>query len=122
MKHDDAGKPVTEWKPHLMFMGLADDGFVSGARLIRVLCGDFKTWAFPVGPNAVTDITDEFWSMYERDGRCAVDRSHRMHFRNAEDRFTEVGATRRCNWCGEWHYKTITMRVNVERVEEWEAA
>jgi len=117
-KLDDYNMPVVSWKPSLIYVGLYGDGYLHGARLAPILCGDFETWAFAVG-NGVREITDEFWKQYERDGRCAFDRDHRMHFQNDEDRFTIIGATRRCNWCGEWHERHIEKRVQIERREIW---
>lgn len=115
---DDFGEPVTEWRPHHIYIGLADDGWLHGARLSSILCEDFQTWAFGFG-DKVTDITDEFWKLYEQIGRCTFDRDHRMHFINDDDRYTMIGSTRRCNWCGQWHERKLEKQVRIERREVW---
>jgi len=49
------------------------------------------------------DITEEFWSEYERIGRCAWDKNHRISMIGDENRYSvsEDGKTRQCNWCGD---------------------
>jgi hypothetical protein len=118
-KLDNYNKPVSEWRSNLIYIGrLFDDGYLHGARLSSILCGDFDTWAFAVG-NGVTDITDQFWMAYERDGRCVIDRSHAMHFQTSDDRYTVINNTRRCNWCGQWHVRHVEKLTKIERRDVW---
>lgn len=118
-EHDDDGNPVTQWEMQHIIIGLCHDGDVCGAYLNRILCGIPQTWCFLGLADQVIDITDEFWREYQRDGRCVIDRQHAGWFANDKDRFTMVGNTRRCNWCGEWHNRTLAKRTRIDRPEVW---
>lgn len=120
-KHDDEGRPVTQWAMQHIIIGFCHDGDVCGARLNRILCGEHKTWCFCGEADRVIDITDEFWTAYQRGGRCVIDRNHTGWFANAEDRFTIIGGTRRCNWCGQWHERHIDKHTRIERRDVWTA-
>lgn len=117
---DDFGHLVTQWEMQHIILGFADDtGAICGAYLNRILCGYPQTWSFSGLVKSVDDITDLFWPEYERDGRCVIDRDHTGWFQNDGDRFTVIGNTRRCNWCGEWHERTLAKRTTIERREVW---
>lgn len=73
----------------------------------------------PYADEELIDITEWFFNTYEKDGRCIFDRNHDRWMTNTDDRFTYVGNTRRCNWCGEWHHKTIEKKVKIELVDNW---
>lgn len=83
-----------------LWIGYRDDDFLIGAKLVSVLCNGAKTttWAF-ASMGGLTELKD-FWPRYTRDGRCAIDTEHRMHFLNDESRWATVGDRRSCRWCG----------------------
>lgn len=118
-RQDDAGAPVTRWRAHDIYVGLDDSPYIIGARLSRILIREMKTYAFPMPRGGVIEITDQFWREYERDGRCAFDRAHSVPFTDSGNRYTVVGTSRRCNWCGAWHESHIEKRVQIERVQVW---
>lgn len=119
-KCDDAGQPIEQWEMQYIVLGFSDDtDAVCGAHLNRIMCGYPQTWSFSGLARKVVDITDEFWAAYERDGRCVIDRAHTGWFANDTDRFTFIGNTRRCNWCGEWHTHTLKKSTQIERREVW---
>lgn len=120
-KFDDEGRSVTQWEMQHIIIGLVHDGDVCGARLNCILCGEPQTWCFCGLADQVVDITEQFWPAYERDGRCVIDRKHTGWFANDEDRFTIVGGTRRCNWCGQWYERHIEKRARIERRQVWTA-
>jgi hypothetical protein len=76
-------------------------------------------WAIPLGVSGYREITQEFWETYLRIGRCCWDRSHLDFMRNNENRFTTIGNTRRCNWCGKWFSLQIKKKTRIERVPTW---
>jgi hypothetical protein len=67
----------------------------------------------------LVDITDWFFTTYERDGRCIFDREHIGFMQGTDNRYTYVNNTRKCNWCGQWHKKEIHKKVKIERKEVW---
>lgn len=119
LNRDDTGNPVTHWEMQHIIIGFAHDGDVCGAYLNRILCGNPQTWCFCGLAAHVTDITEAFWPLYERDGRCVIDRSHTGWFANDADRFTLVGTTRHCNWCGQWHDRSVSKQTKTVRREVW---
>lgn len=70
-------------------------------------------------PDELLDITDWFFSTYEKDGRCIFDRKHNGWMQGTDNRFTYVNNTRKCNWCGQWHKKEIKKVVKIERKVQW---
>ena len=92
-----------------------EDGFLHGSQLNAVLCQGSRedVWAFPLvqlGGNL--EIIPNFWTEYCRDGRCAIDREHAVHFYREDDtrwKYSEDGKTRECQWCGKC----------VQRLEEY---
>lgn len=121
---DDDGQYIS-WKPRQILIGSLYDGCVGGRRLSDILCGSrgvfSNTYCYPPAFKFI-DITDEFWSEYIRDGRCAIDRSHIGFFSRDESRYQHAGSTRKCRWCGKWFNKVIRKQVTVQRLVEWEAA
>jgi len=67
----------------------------------------------------LTDITDWFFETYIKDGRCIFDRTHNGWWQGAEDRYTYVNNTRKCNWCSQWHKKEIKKVQKITREVEW---
>ena len=111
-------------KAHQLFIGrLEDDGFMSGRKLSSIISGgkDYKQ-CYAMLPNSypnAIDVTDWFWSEYVRIGRALWDAEGCNYMIDADDRFTYVGNTKRCNWSGRWYEKKIVKKVKIERREEW---
>jgi hypothetical protein len=87
---------------------------VTGTKL-RSLCSGSGTGKFPLvglfcDSHKWEDITDWFWSEYERIGVCAIHGEFAHNFELVND------TTRKCNHCGKIEYKKIEM---VERIT-WE--
>jgi hypothetical protein len=87
-----------------LWIGEIEDGFLIGIRLMRVLCQGGKAYN-EIGAmvNIAHDLTEipDFWSEYQRIGRCAIDADHSMSFIGDEDRYSvsASGSVRVCNWC-----------------------
>jgi hypothetical protein len=88
-------KEGTHW------IGLLDHDWFHGTRLISVLClgRGAKTAAYRAPTFPSMQEVRNFWQDYLRDGRCAIDRAHKMDFRNAEGRFVGEGDRLFCSWC-----------------------
>lgn len=103
----------------VLWVGVLDDCYLIGAKLVGVLCNGTKeqSRAYPQGGN-LEEIAD-FWPRYIRDGRCAIDTDHSMYFMGDEGRWSIDGETRRCLWCGN---ATQTLRHWQETVDRrrWE--
>jgi hypothetical protein len=124
-----ATKPSGEFQKHL-YIGILHDGrWISGSHLREVLGhgARAKTWAL----NSPNEIDPTFWPRYIRDGRCAIDPDHTMHFIGDETRWKVTPAKhlhrrrtpemREFLWCG--HH----VQVNLEWTEtvhksEWVSA
>lgn len=81
-----------------------------------------KGWATEfsgLSSSETTDITEWFFKIYERDGRCIFDREHNGWWQGSDNRFTYINNTRKCNWCGQWHKKEIRKVQTIKRVETW---
>lgn len=83
--------------------------------------GKENQYYLPWSDEDLNDITEWFFSNYEKDGRCIFDRTHSRWLRgdNGQERYTYINNTRRCNWCGQWHTKEIHKEVKIERTEVW---
>jgi hypothetical protein len=101
-----------------LWIGRLDDGYLIGANLITVLCAGSKadTWAFGY-LKGLTELRD-FWPRYTRDGRCAIDPGHRMHFLNDESRWATDGDHRSCRWCGNAEQQ-LHRSTKVVKTEHW---
>ncbi len=81
----------------LLWIGFLDNGDFFGGRLMNVLClGTKAESACWTNLGVLVEVID-FWPRYERDGRCAIDTAHRLHFVDDATRWSEVG---QCLWCG----------------------
>lgn len=96
-----------QWRPREIIIGTNyKDGFVGGRNLGDIICGERGVksvgYAYSVIGFNLRDITDEFWSAYERDGRCAWDHSHSIPMVGDESRWIDIGGVNRreCQWCG----------------------
>lgn len=91
-----------------------------GYSLSEILAKGYGTeWSFPWKDDELIDITDWFFSTYERDGRCIFDRGHNGWMLGTDKRFTYVNNTRKCNCCGQWHEKEIRKVQTIERKVYW---
>lgn len=94
--------------------GYEGDTDFSGARLIGVLCNGAKeNRACFSGLALDVELVDDFFDMYLKVGRCAIDPEHSEHF-IGNDRYREDGDTRTCLWCGEKHQRILTNRTVVD--------
>ncbi|WP_105901400.1 hypothetical protein [Vibrio gangliei] len=92
----------------------SDNGLLCGAKLIRVACGDFETFAFPVSD--ATDVTAWFIDEYQQKGMCAyTDMRHEWDIKNPDEDLG-AGSTRMCFHCG----KMEMMKVKMVRKTWWE--
>lgn len=60
-----------------------------------------------------------FFGDYRRIGRCLLIPHDYPWYEGENTRFTYVGNTRRCNWCGKWQHKEIHKQVVMTRDEVW---
>jgi hypothetical protein len=104
------------------YLGFLDDtGCLIGARLTQVLCDGAKTAVVSYcGGNKWRELTN-FWSEYIEDGRCALDRAHKMPFIGSEHRWHVAGGIRKCLWCNK---ASQVLKRTVKEVvsESWEPA
>jgi hypothetical protein len=106
-------------KENTLWIGLKDDGFFIGARLIAALCHGGKTpTASHAGIGPLTEVKN-FWNEYLQIGRCAIDRNHQMPFIGSENRFrtSDDPDIRTCKWCGITQQRKIHARTVIE--EKW---
>lgn len=81
-----------------LWTGYYHDGDFIGGRILPILCGSRSSFCYSKMEEMTPEIN--FWSEYERIGRCAIDRDHSVFFLKADFRYTDVGDKRTCNWCG----------------------
>jgi hypothetical protein len=94
---------VTNPTDYGLYIGLMhEDGWMSGTSLNAVLCNGVKekTWAMMPNHSGVKAGIDEtFWGSYIKNGRCAIDRDHGVHFVGDQTRWKAYGNIRECQWC-----------------------
>ena len=101
-----------------LWIGTMDMGDFIGARLIDVLCNGTKaTTGCMAGLRGLEEVAD-FWTRYMRDGRCAIDVSHTMHFLGDDTRWTTKDDTRACLWCGNCTQRLHRWVAPIER-QQW---
>lgn len=99
-----------------LYIGINDDGWLTGARLNSVICGDFKTWAFADKTIACCeDVTEWFINEYKEKGMCAYT-DWRHEWDTIEHEQTKDGTTRKCIHCG----KEETLHSKMVRKTWWE--
>lgn len=105
-------------KDGVVFIGMADDGWLHGSKLMRILCVGRKAELFAFYLGEMVEIAD-FWEQYASIGRCAIDQAHSMRFTGDETRWKAEGNTRECLWCVN---NSQTLRRWIEPVERqrWE--
>lgn len=89
-----------------LYIGMNDDGWLVGAKLIRVACGDFKTWAFASKKTfSFEDVTEWFISEYKEKGMCAY-----TDMRHKWDEYCESGDDfRKCKHCEKVEQRMVKM-------------
>jgi hypothetical protein len=115
-----AGKSrVFATKEGTIYIGIIDDGYLIGCKLIAVLCNGKKeeSWAF--GDLGELVEVPDFWARYLAVGRCAIDPEHKMHFVGDDTRWRTAGDHRECLWCGAHSQKLRRWVESVDR-SAWE--
>ena len=105
-------------KDGVVFIGTADDGWLHGSRLMRILCVGRKAERFAFYLGEMVEIVD-FWERYAAVGRCAIDQAHAMHFTGEETRWKTEGDTRHCQWCSN-HSQTLRRWIEPVERQRWE--
>jgi hypothetical protein len=106
----------------ILWVGYIDDGFLVGQKLMLILCQGEKVerMAYPLIRFPAISLRDGFWEEYLSDGRCAIDRDHRMTFIDDQTRWVKLIMNRRkCLWCR----KVVQQKVTKTRLvmeEVWE--
>lgn len=91
-----------------LYIGIQDEPWLHGAELLRVACGDFKCWAFPI-IEPCEDVTKWFIGEYKEKGMCAyTDMRHEWDIKEP-DRDLGAGSTRMCIHCGKMEMMKATM-------------
>jgi len=93
------------------------DGFVSGAKLMAVLCNGAKTQVWDISGSWRGNVVDGFWLEYARIGRCAIDLEHTEWFVDDDKRWhlSADGNERLCLWCGQARQRKEVYHVPHER-------
>jgi hypothetical protein len=97
---------------------------IGGRRLSDIICGARGVLSHGFYYSAgfgLRDVTEAFWSEYERIGRCAWDRDHTLHMIGDEKRWHYIagGRQRECQWCGRVFEVERTTVVYVREREVW---
>lgn len=105
-----------------IYIGDVFDGDLIGSRLSEILSQGRKaqTWCysgFGESP-ALENITENFWSRYITDGKCALDPEHRLY--RDRERYETRDSHRTCRWCGREEQRHIELQLR--RKEVWAPA
>lgn len=92
----------------------SDNGLLCGAKLTRVACGYFETFAFPV--RDVKDVTAWFIDEYQQKGMCSYTDMRHEWDQWSHDEDLKDGETRTCFHCG----KSETLKSKMLRKTWWE--
>jgi len=101
----------------VLWLGVFDEPYLLGARLMTVLCNGAKAKVFAHhAPAGLVEVPD-FWQTYMEVGRCAIDPAHEMFFAGDESRWSVDGDTRMCLWCGSCrqHREQYVVKLSRER-------
>ncbi len=97
-----------------------------GRKLLEVMgmapYGEIKLYAYSIQEEhgRYIDITEWFWEEYRKSGRCIFDREHDGWWMGDETRFTAINRnSRKCNWCGQHHKRTVEKEVTIKRIARW---
>lgn len=102
---DAGGKLAKVYGAGTLFLGqpygdYSGDTDFSGVRLMEVLCNGASAVRSCFAGDAPSLVeVPRFWERYKQVGRCAIDVSHSIGFRDDAERFHEVGGRRICKWC-----------------------
>ena len=102
-----------------LFIGyMTDNNLLSGAKLMRVACGSFETYAF-TGISNPQDVTEWFMSEYESKGMCAYAGDWRhVWLQDCHDESLDDESVRECKYCG----KKEALKSKMVRKIWWENA
>ena len=114
-KHRADSSRVFVDKHGTLWIGVLDDGYLIGSRLISVLCEGKKAASFAFGDLGELTELKNFWANYTAIGRCAIDTEHQMHFVGDNTRWRTTGDQRECLWCGAHAQKLRRWTESVER-------
>ncbi|PMV85951.1 hypothetical protein C1X35_25820 [Pseudomonas sp. FW306-1C-G01A] len=102
---DAGGKLSRVYGAGTLFLGqpYADyrgDTDFSGVLLMGVLCNGSRATRVCLGGAAPSLVeVGNFWDQYKQIGRCAIDVTHSVGFRDEARRFHLVDGQRTCKWC-----------------------
>lgn len=102
---DASGKLCRVYGAGTLFLGqpYADyrgDTDFSGVPLMGALCNGSRATRVCLGGAAPSLVeVENFWDQYKQVGRCAIDVSHSVGFRDEAQRFHLVDGQRTCKWC-----------------------
>src|SRR3546814_12484515 len=71
-------------REHTLWLGFMDDGYLTGTRLMTVLCQGAKAETFAYGTLGPLEAIEGFWEQYKQMGRCVVDPEHRSEEHTSE--------------------------------------
>lgn len=102
---DAGGKLSRIYGAGTLFLGqpyadYSGDTDFSGVLLMGVLCNGSSATRVCLGgaaPSLV--VVEDFWEQYKQIGRCAIDVSHSIGFRDEAQRFHLVDGQQTCKWC-----------------------
>lgn len=100
-----------------LYIGINDDGWLTGAKLMRIACGDFQTWAFASKEtSSCEDVTEWFISEYSEKGMCAYTDMRHSWIQGVHDKDLKDGEVRTCEYCG----KTEVLHSEMVRKIWWQ--
>ena len=92
---------------------------VSGKELMSILRESRRGTEFWFDDYWKLKEDESFFNEYQRIGRCLMIPHDYQWYIGEEHRFTRIGNTRRCNWCGKWEHMTIHKKTKITREEVW---
>lgn len=97
-----------------------DAGFV-GQQLRDVMARGIEAGILACRHGAPLRPLQGFWRIYAAKGRCAMDTAHSDPSCYGEHRWTRVGDTRQCQWCGGGK-QLLTRWLECQPCEAWQSA
>lgn len=119
----DKEKSLASIKTFILLNGI--DNNLCGARIYDLQHkgnhAELTTFSFLMwDPKQFIDITDWFFTSYQRKGRCLFDLNHSTWWADSDNRFTQINKnSRRCNWCGNHQRKVVNKEVSIKRNICW---
>lgn len=104
-----------------LWIGEVNGQWFTGCRLMSILCGTrgaSRSYAFPGAPRQwkLKELKN-FWTLYLKHGRCAIDPDHDKYFVGDAGRFVRRGRTRCCQWCGQ--KQKVKIERQITQHERW---